>query len=70
VLEIERENSRSHCVGNWLWERLWTFRKEDSEAMMMMMMTMMMMIVAVTPELLLRLGASDGFPSMLHVYYF
>ena len=37
---------------------------------MMMMMTMMMMIVAVTPELLLRLGASDGFPSMLHVYYF
>jgi hypothetical protein len=29
ILEIERSGSRSHCVENSLWKRLWTSRKID-----------------------------------------
>jgi hypothetical protein len=29
MLEIERGSIRSHCVENWLWQRLWTCRKAD-----------------------------------------
>jgi hypothetical protein len=28
-LETERGSTRSHCVENWLWKRLWTCRKAD-----------------------------------------
>jgi hypothetical protein len=27
ILEIERGSTRSHCVENLLWKRLWTWRK-------------------------------------------
>jgi hypothetical protein len=30
VLEIERGNTRSRSVENWLWKRLWTRHKTDS----------------------------------------
>ena len=30
VLEIERGNTRSRSVENWLWKRLWTHHKTDS----------------------------------------
>jgi DMSO/TMAO reductase YedYZ molybdopterin-dependent catalytic subunit len=29
ILEIERGSTRSHCVENWLSERLWTGRETD-----------------------------------------
>ena len=29
ILEFERSSTRSHCVENWLWKRLWTCRKRD-----------------------------------------
>jgi len=28
--KIERGSTRSHCLENWLWKRLWTFRKAES----------------------------------------
>ena len=28
VLEIERGNTRSHCVENWLWKTVWTCRQD------------------------------------------
>jgi hypothetical protein len=31
ILEIERENTRSHSVENSPWKRLWTCRKVDYE---------------------------------------
>jgi hypothetical protein len=31
ILEMEREDTRSHCVENWLWKRLWACRKTDYE---------------------------------------
>jgi hypothetical protein len=30
LLEIERGSTRSHCVENWLWERLWTCRQGEN----------------------------------------
>jgi len=29
ILEIERGSTRLTCMENWLWKRLWTFRKPD-----------------------------------------
>jgi len=29
ILEIERGITRSHCVENWLWKRLWASHKTD-----------------------------------------
>jgi len=28
-MEIGRGSTRSHCVENWLWKRLWTCHKSD-----------------------------------------
>ena len=29
MLQVERGSTRSHCVENWLWKRLWACGKTD-----------------------------------------